>query len=152
MNPDFLQAELEGDPAEEVRASAVAASMPISAPAAEPEAGAAAKPAVKRGRTVTNLAANFGNFAFNMLVGLWFTPYMIHHLGTASYGLIPLVTQITGYMTVLTIALNSVVGRFVTIAFEQHDDEEANRFFNTALFANVFLVLALLGSGRSWRR
>lgn len=140
MNPDFLQAELEGDLAEEVRASTATIPAVIAA-GPQPDA----RTAIKRGRTVTNLAANLGNFAFNLLVGLWFTPYMIYHLGTASYGLIPLVTQITGYMVVVTIALNSVVGRFVTIAFEQHDDEEANRFFNTALFANAFLVLALLG-------
>ena len=54
-----------------------------------------------------NLAANFANFAFALLIGLWFTPYLIHNLGTASYGIIPLITQVTNYMAVATIVLNS---------------------------------------------
>jgi len=103
-----------------------------------------ARPAIKRGRTATNLAANLANFAFGILVGFWFTPYLVHHLGTASYGLIPLVTQVTGYMYVVTILINSVVGRYVIIALEQNDEGEANQFFNTAFFANTFIVLILL--------
>ncbi|MEI7935607.1 MAG: oligosaccharide flippase family protein [Verrucomicrobiota bacterium] len=108
------------------------------------EAATPNKPAIKRGRTVTNLAANLANFAFGIFVGLWFTPYLIRKLGTASYGLIPLVSQITGYLIVVTILLNNVVGRYITVALEQHDHEQANHYFNTAFFGNICMVMFLV--------
>ena len=135
--------ELGSDMNEELCAPPCAPSPPTPKPPVSVEAAPPGQPAIKRGRAVTNLAANLANFAFGLFVGLWFTPYLIRNLGTASYGLIPLVSQITGYLVVVTVLLSSVVGRYVTIALERHDNEEANRFFNTALFGNVFMVVLL---------
>jgi membrane protein EpsK len=101
-------------------------------------------PTIKRGRFLPNLISNAALFGFNVLVGVWYTPYLLHHLGTAAYGIIPLVTQITSYMIVITATLNSATGRFITIALEQNNDEEANRYFNTSLFGSMLLVLLLV--------
>jgi len=98
----------------------------------------------QKGRFAVNLSSNLANFAFSILVGLWYTPYLVHHLGAAAYGIIPLVWQITNCMTVLTDTLNSATGRYITIAMEQHNDEEANRYFNTSLFGSMVLVLLLM--------
>lgn len=98
----------------------------------------------KRGRFINNLISNAVLFGFNILVGLWFTPYLIHHLGTDAYGFIPLVTQITGYIIVITATLNSATGRYITIALEQNKNEEANQYFNTSLFGSMLLVLLLI--------
>ncbi len=108
------------------------------------EASASRPPAPKRGRFLPNLISNAALFGFNVLVGLWFTPYLIRHLGTASYGIIPLIAQITNYMSVITATINAATGRYITIALERNDDEEANRYFNTSLFGSLLLVLLLL--------
>ncbi len=100
--------------------------------------------ATKRGRFLPNLISNAALFGFNVLVGLWYTPYLIDHLGTAAYGIIPLVTQITSYMIVVTSTLNSAAGRYITIALEQNNDEEADCYFNTTLFGSMLLVLLLI--------
>ncbi|MHC1765399.1 MAG: oligosaccharide flippase family protein [Verrucomicrobiia bacterium] len=92
-----------------------------------------------------NLLVNVVNFGFNMLLGIWFTPYLLHSLGTAAYGLIPLANQITSYMAIVTVLSNSVLGRYLTVALEQDDIEEANSLFNTALFGNIALILLLAG-------
>lgn len=144
MNPVSLRVEPKVNTNEGLGSPACAPMAPMSARTVSGEAASPEKPAIKRGRTATNLAANLANFAFSLFVGLWFTPYLIRNLGTASYGLIPLVSQITGYLIVVTILFNAVVGRYVTIALEQHDHEQANHYFNTALFGNLFIVLALL--------
>lgn len=102
------------------------------------------QPVPERGRFLTNLISNAALFGFNILVGLWYTPYLLHHLGTAAYGLIPLVTQITSYLTVVTATLNSATGRYITIALEQNKNEEASRYFNTSFFGTGLLVLLLM--------
>jgi membrane protein EpsK len=84
------------------------------------------------------------SFGVSTLIAVWFTPYLIGHLGTAAYGLIPLVTTVVSYLGVITLTLNGAVGRFLTIALERQDPKEANRVFNTALFGNFFIVGLLL--------
>jgi membrane protein EpsK len=46
---------------------------------------------------------------------------------------------------IVTVTLNAAVGRYMTIALERGNDEEANRYFNTSLFGSVLLVLLLIG-------
>ena len=96
------------------------------------------------GRFSTNLATNLLNFGFSVLVGIWLTPYLIRHLGVSAYGLIPLVTTMTSYLALFTLALTSVSGRFMTIALERKDYDEANRVFNTSFWGTVGILLVLL--------
>lgn len=98
---------------------------------------------VGRGQFVTNLVTNVGALVLSLLIGLWFTPYLIRHLGVASYGLIPLITQITGYLGIVTLALNSAMGRWITIALERREHEEANHYFNASFFGSLLLTAVL---------
>lgn len=98
-----------------------------------------------KGRFIINLMANVANFIVSVIIGLWFTPYLIHHLGVAAYGLIPLAMTVTSYLQLLTIALNGAVGRYLTIAMERKDIEDANRIFNTSLVGSILIILVVLG-------
>ena len=80
----------------------------------------------KRGRFINNLISNAAL------------------VGTDGYGIIPLVTQITGYMIIVTATLNSASGRYITIALEQKREEEANQYFNTTLFGSLLLIILLI--------
>src|ERR1051326_6843404 len=106
--------------------------------------------AAGRGRHIVNLCANLGQLALSLLVGVWYVPFLVHKLGAATYGLIPLSTSLTSYMALITLALNSAVGRYLTIALEREDHQRANRIFNTSFWGSialtaVLLVLAVLG-------
>jgi len=97
----------------------------------------------KRGRFIINLGSNIGTLIFNLLIALWFTPYLIRNLGVASYGLIPLITQMASYLSIITLALNSAAGRWITIALERREYGEANRYFNASFFGSLFLIAIL---------
>ncbi|MCR4337043.1 MAG: oligosaccharide flippase family protein, partial [Candidatus Omnitrophica bacterium] len=94
-----------------------------------------------------NLASNVAFFAISVVTSIWFIPYLIHHLGVATYGLIPLATTVTSYMTIITFALNIAVGRYMTIALEKSNDQEANRIFNTAFWGSAIIAGILLVPG-----
>lgn len=98
----------------------------------------------KKNQFISNIVANVFNYALSIIIGLWFTPYTIRHLGVAAFGLIPLAQTVISYMGLCTIVLNGAVGRFLTIALERRNFEEANQIFNTALFGNVFIVIILI--------
>lgn len=97
-----------------------------------------------RGRFKVNVAANLAYFVLQAGVQLWFVRYLIDHLGVATYGLVPLATNTTNYMAIITVALSGSVGRFLTIDLARGDLETANRTFNTSLFASIVLAIALI--------
>jgi len=97
-----------------------------------------------KGSFSINIITNLLNFGISVIIGLWFTPYLIRHLGVAAYGLIPLATTVTSYLVLFTIALNGAVGRYLTIALERKDAEDANKIFNTSLVGSAVIVLVLL--------
>lgn len=99
----------------------------------------------KKGSFPVNLAANLANFGISIVVGFWFTPYIIRHLGVAAYGLVPLATTVTSYMSLFTIALSAAVGRNITIALDRQDNNEANRIFNTSFWGTSGVLITLLG-------
>lgn len=95
-------------------------------------------------RLSRNLCANLANFGLNLLVGILFTPYLVRHLGVASFGIVPLLTTAVSYLSVFSLILNAPVARFVTFELERGNPERARRYFNTSLFASLALALALL--------
>jgi membrane protein EpsK len=80
----------------------------------------------------------------SLWLGFWFTPYLIHHLGKAQYGLVPLANTVISYMGVATAGISVAVSRFVTIALERDDLAKANRLFNTAQIGLWGISLALI--------
>jgi membrane protein EpsK len=98
-----------------------------------------------------NLLSNVSWMVLNILVGLWYTPFLIAHLGIAVYGLIPLASSIANYLGLMTNGFNSAVSRFLQIELASDDIRAANRIFNTsvagalAIFAFI-LPIALLAA------
>jgi O-antigen/teichoic acid export membrane protein len=94
-----------------------------------------------RKRFIPNLISNGIIFVLNVLIGLWFTPYLIRYLGVAAYGLVPLATSLTSYFSLINLSLNGAAGRFLTLDLETGDFNSANRTFNTVLVGNLGLVI-----------
>ena len=91
-----------------------------------------------------NLIANVANFILNIIIGILLVPYFIGTLGIAAYGLIPLATSLTSYVTILTDSLNVAVSRFLTVDLHRGDYGKANKTFNTAIFGLSGVVAILI--------
>jgi membrane protein EpsK len=101
-------------------------------------------PSEGRARHVINLGANLGQLGVSLLAGVWYVPFLVRHLGPATYGLIPLSSSLTAYMALITLALNSAVSRYLTIALEKEDHSRANLIFNTSFWGSLALTVVLL--------
>ena len=100
-----------------------------------------------RSRLALNVLANAANVVVNIFVGIWFTRYLVRHLGVSAYGLVPLVSQVVSYFSILTLSLNSTVGRYLTVALERGEVEDANGYFNTSFFGGLLAIAVLLVPG-----
>ncbi|ACL15740.1 oligosaccharide flippase family protein [Methanosphaerula palustris] len=91
-----------------------------------------------------NLAANIAYFLVSIIIGVLLVPYFISTLGIAAYGLIPLVTSITGYVAIIVQSLNTAVTRFLTVDLQHEDYGAANKTFSTAFFGLTAIVLLMV--------
>lgn len=95
-------------------------------------------------RLPANLLSNTAYFFLNIIVGLALVPFFIDSLGPVAYGLIPLATSLTSYVTIIIDAINQAVTRFLTIDLQKSDFKRANETFNTALFATLGVIVLLI--------
>jgi membrane protein EpsK len=109
-------------------------------PAGYARAGVPTRPSVLR-----NAVANIAGYAVSLGVGILYTPFLIRSLGPAGFGLVPLAATIASYLSLITLAINATVGRYVLVALERGEFERARRLYNTALVSSLALAALLLG-------
>lgn len=86
-----------------------------------------------------NLIATLMSFLITAGINFFLTPYVVRHLGAAAYGFVTLATNVISYTQILTIALNSLAGRFVTISYTKGDIRSANKYFSSVFYSNLIL-------------
>lgn len=72
------------------------------------------------------------------------SPYIIENVGSEAYGFVQLANNIVSYFAIITVALNSMTSRFVSISFFQGKVEEAKGYYSSSFFANLFLSILFL--------
>jgi O-antigen/teichoic acid export membrane protein len=90
-----------------------------------------------------NLSTNALSYALGLAVSFLLTPYIVQKLGTAAYGYIGLSNNIISYATILSIALNSMSNRFVTIHYHRREFDDANKYLSSTFYADMVFALFL---------
>ncbi len=88
-------------------------------------------------QTVINLIAQVTAFAINFCISFFLTPYIIENIGVEANGFVTLANNFVEYAQLFTVAINSMAGRFITIKIHQNNDEDANKYFTSVVFANI---------------
>lgn len=91
-----------------------------------------------------NLVASLICFAVNLGINFFLFPYIISTVGTEAYGFVSLANNFVNYATIITIALNSMTSRFITIAIHQKREQDVKQYYTSILFANLFIIAALI--------
>lgn len=94
----------------------------------------------RNNKLVINLIATIVQMLLNYCISLLFTPYIVLVVGGEANGFVSLANSIVNYVTIVTIALNSVAGRYITISVHKNSLNEANEYFNSVLLANIILT------------
>lgn len=90
-----------------------------------------------------NIIVNLISFAITIFISLFITPVIVETLGGEAYGFVGLAQNFASYATLITIALNSMASRFVSIEIYKSDYKEANKYFTSCFFANLIIVACL---------
>lgn len=87
-----------------------------------------------------NLIAQIAAFLVSFGISFFVTPYVTNKLGSDAYGFITLADNFVNYASLITIALNSMASRFITIKIYEEKMDEANVYFNSVLIGNILLT------------
>lgn len=93
----------------------------------------------KNRRLAVNMAAQMFSFVLNIAISFFLTPFILQNIGEAAYGFIGLANNFISYAGVLTVALNSMASRFITISIHKNEYDEVNRYMSSVTAANIFL-------------
>jgi O-antigen/teichoic acid export membrane protein len=83
-------------------------------------------------------------FCVNATIGFFLSPFIVRTLGVEAAGFIQLAANFASYISLITIALNSMSGRFITIALTKGENEKAISYYTSVFWANLALFVLLL--------
>ena len=91
-----------------------------------------------------NIVVNLISFAITIFISLFVTPLIVNTLGGEAYGFVSLAQNFVGYAALITVALNSMASRFVSIEIYRQDFKEASRYFSSVFLSNLLIALVLV--------
>lgn len=94
-----------------------------------------------------NMIAAFIALFINLGINFFLSRYIVNNLGADAYGFVTLANNFVNYASLVTIALNSVAGRFITIEIHRKQYYEANRYFTSVLMSNCMIGSLILLAG-----
>ncbi len=83
---------------------------------------------------IRNVGSSWGALGVNILVGLFLSPFILHRLGDAAFGIWVLIFSITGYYGIFDFGIRSSIIRYVSKYTATHDVDEVSRLINSAIF------------------
>lgn len=98
-------------------------------------------------QTKINFYTNIAALIANVLVGIYYTPYLVKSLGLAAYGILPLALIINQYISVATQTLTHAYTRFYSVALHKRDYEEASKDISSSMAVILLISIFIIPLG-----
>jgi O-antigen/teichoic acid export membrane protein len=97
-----------------------------------------------------NVGSSWFSLGINIVVGVFLSPYILHRLGDAAFGIWVLIFSLTGYYGIFDFGIRSSIIRYVSKYTATHDLEEVSGLVNSAMFTYscvglLSLLITVLG-------
>jgi O-antigen/teichoic acid export membrane protein len=105
---------------------------------------------LEKQQIIKNVGSSWFALAVNIVVGVFLSPFILHRLGDAAFGIWVLIFSLTGYYGVFDFGIRSSIIRYVSKYTATKDIEEVSGLINTAMFIYtcvgvVSLLLTVVG-------
>src|ERR1700686_490267 len=97
---------------------------------------------IEKIQIIKNVGASWFALGVNILVGFFLSPFILHRLGDAAFGIWSLIFAITGYYGIFDLGIRSSVIRYVSKFTAVEDKEGLAKFFNTSLATYTCIGIA----------
>jgi O-antigen/teichoic acid export membrane protein len=83
---------------------------------------------------IKNVGSSWFALGVNILVGIFLSPFILHRLGDAAFGIWVLIFSLTGYYGIFDFGIRSSIIRYVSKYTATRNLEEVSGLLNTAMF------------------
>lgn len=100
---------------------------------------------LEKNQILKNVGSSWFALGINILVGIFLSPFILHKLGDAAFGIWVLIFSLTGYYGIFDFGIRSSIIRYVSKYTATHDLEEVTGLINSAMFTYTCVgVLTML--------
>jgi O-antigen/teichoic acid export membrane protein len=89
---------------------------------------------IDKRQIIKNVGSSWFSLGFDVLVGLFLSPFLVHSLGDTAFGIWVLIFSVTGYYGLFDLGIRSSVVRYVSKFTATDDVEDLAKLINTSLF------------------
>ncbi|NKF08511.1 oligosaccharide flippase family protein [Clostridium gasigenes] len=83
-------------------------------------------------------------FIASTMITFFITPYIINSISAEAFGFVGLANNFVTYVSLITLTLNAMCGRFVTINIHKNNMDKANKYFSSSFISNLIIIILLL--------
>lgn len=98
----------------------------------------------QRMQTTINILTGIFVLIFNMGVGFFISPYIVRTLGEEANGYTQLANNFVTYASLITLAFNSMAGRFISVCYHKNDIDGVKKYFSSTMICNIAITMLLL--------
>ena len=91
-------------------------------------------------QTRKNFYFNILALVANVVVGIYYTPYLVNELGLSAYGIVPIALIVNQYIGVASGTLTSAFTRFYSIDIQKGLFQQASKDISTSFFAILTII------------
>lgn len=91
-----------------------------------------------------NVFSNVLVFGITVLINLGLSPIIVSSLGVEANGFVQLANNFVSYATLISIALNSMSSRFITIEMHKGDFKKANEYYSSTFAGNLLILFLMI--------
>ncbi len=96
---------------------------------------------MRKKRLLINLISNIISFLLQLGINFILTPIITEKVGNAAYGFIGLANNFVSYATILTVIINSMASRFITLELNKENLKKANKYFSSVLVMDIIMSI-----------
>lgn len=98
----------------------------------------------KNKQVIINILSGIVAFMINLIINFFLSPYIVKNLGEEVNGFVQLANNFIMYASLITIALNSMGGRFISISYHKEDYKLANTYYSSLIVGNIIILTILV--------
>lgn len=93
---------------------------------------------------IINFIAIVLAFLISALTNFFLSSYVVNSVSEEAYGFVQLSNTFINYFTVITLAINSMASRFVSIAYYRNNKEESRKYYSASFWANIIISIVII--------
>lgn len=94
-------------------------------------------------KTAISLGTSLTAMALTIVINFFLAPYIVKNFGEEANGFTQLANNFINYASLITIALNSMASRFITVSYHQKNYSACNKYYSSVIIGNLFVFIFL---------